>query len=226
MMREKPCENPACHNLIQERPRHGGKEFEGRQFCCHACSVAIRRKTLLVEKPCAREGCDQLVRPRENDRPNKFAARKFCSTKCQRLTFGGMMNGGWSPGEAAEWRRKPCKRCTNEVVQYPNEGIKKWEGRQYCCKACSRAAREEHARIAKAPTGTRRKGDRQPRETRIAQGVGLAEKAAAKLRSHGPVWPLCTVLDPYKPPSSSDTHWHVNGRVMAVEEMIKMAGLA
>jgi hypothetical protein len=225
-MRSKPCGNSACPNLIHERQGHGAKEFEGRRFCCFACSVAARRSAFSAEKSCTRTGCDKLIRSRAHEGPKEFAAKKYCSTECQRLALNERMASGWKAIDAAERRRKPCKRCGNEVVQYSNEGLKKWEGRQYCCKACSRSARAEQSLAAKAPAGTRRKGNTQPRETRISRAVGDAERAADLLRFHGPVWPLSTILDPYRPPSSDDTHWHVHGRVMRVEEMIERAGLA
>jgi hypothetical protein len=228
-MRSKPCGNSLCPKLIHERHGHGAKEFEARRYCCWDCSVAVRRakrEALAAKsKPCARPNCDKLVTARPDEGPKSYAAKKFCSTECQRLAAADQLSRGWQAKPASERRRKPCKRCNSEVVQYPNEGIKKWEQRQYCCKACSRAAREEQARVAKAPAGTRRKGNTQPRATTFARASGDAERAADRLRFHGPVWPMSTVLRPHLPPSSADTHWHVHGRVISVEEMLEKAAL-
>jgi hypothetical protein len=226
--RAKPCENVACTNLIEEQPGHGGKEFEGRRFCSHACSIAVRRKTLLIAKPCTRAGCDQLIHPREDERPNKFAVRKFCSTECQRLAFAGRMAGGWLPGEAAERRRKPCKRCSQQVVQYPNEGAKKWESRQYCCKACSRLARQESNRASKAPPGTRRKGNMQPRETRFVSAYSSAkiEAAVNRLRRTRAVFPAAVVHRPNQEPAGEHHLWVVGTRQMTTEELLAEAAKA
>lgn len=222
-MREKPCGSPFCSKIIYERK--GPKEFDGRQFCCAACAVAGRPKAFSGTKSCTRSDCDKLIHSRKHEGPSDFAARKYCSPECQMLGADKTMAHIWRPREPGERRRKPCRRCNNEVVQYPNEGIKKWEARPYCCKACARDARREAARIAKPPPGTRRKGNQQPREVRFVTTYSSAKVEAAvnRLRRTTAVFPAAVVHRPDREPAGEHHQWVVGTRQMTTEELLAAA---
>lgn len=209
----KPCQGPGCINQVVPRPKDGQKGFALKKYCGNECKIAGQAR----------------------DRA------------------AGVRHVVGRPRPAAPRLRKPCRIacCSGEVVQKPNESRGKYDKRHYCSPACLKeflreganverlkAARQralaerlakadDTSRRASASQSTRRKGSTQWSATRMSQAVGAAERAADRLRMHGPVWPMSTVLKPHQPPSLNDTHWHVHGRNMVpVEQMIEEAGLA
>jgi hypothetical protein len=208
----KPCQGPGCTKQVVPRPRDGQKGFARKKYCGNACKIAGQAR----------------------DRA------------------AGVRHVVGRPRPAAPRLRKSCRtaRCSGEVVQKPNESRGKFDKRHYCSPACLKAFLREGANVerlkaarerslaerwaraddrsgrATAQPSTRRKGSTQPSVTRMARAVGDAERAADRLRRHGPVWPMSTILSPHLPPSSNDKQWHVHGRVLSVEEMIAEAGIA
>lgn len=236
-----------------EVPSHFARRLYCSIACANACKIRPGRPS---PKPCLGPDCTNQIVPRPKDGQKGFALKKYCGNACKlaaqardrALAEGPILR----PRAPAPRLRKPCRiaRCSGEVVQKPNESRGKYDKRHYCSPAClkeflreganverlkaarqralaeRRARADDRSRRTPAPQSTRRKGSTQWTATRMAQAVGDAERAADRLRIHGPVWPMSTILKPHLPPSSNDKHWHVHGRVMSVEEMIEEAGIA
>jgi hypothetical protein len=90
--------------------------------------------------------------------------------------------------------------------------------------------RRTQRRVAKGPASApkRRLFARQPGSDLVRasmMGVSLEDKAADRLRYHGPVWPR-RVEEGVRKTDPLYDHWFVHGKYMTVEEMVQKAGLA